>query len=359
MPVYAHYGVTHRCNLQCRMCGLWKIGDRGAELTLPQIRQVARNLRRLGTTAISLGGGEPFLRPDLPEILQAFAGQGLEVRVLTNGLIANPDLVRRVQATGLRHVSISLDSLDASRQADICGREGVWEGILEAVRRWAEFLRPRRGLGLLNCVVTRLNYRELPRLVELAESFGFYASFVPLELHHYRDADLGCRDSFRDMPFSAQDHPHLDAVFRQLLRMKTQGRRIFNTTPFLEHTLKYLKGEPTGWRCRAGALTFSISPEGLYSMCHRFQGTGRFGTESVSAADPGFVDWFRDQDAPREARRVADTCQSCFRPCWQEVGLAFTHPRAFAEVVRLRLPQPIPERLPDPARLRHLLEPGG
>jgi len=144
-----------------------------------------------------------------------------------------------------------------------------------------------------------------------------------------------------------------------LLEMKAQGRRLFNTSPFLEYTLRYLKGDPTGWQCRAGALSFSISPEGLYSMCHRFQGTGRFGTQDVSAADPDFADWFLDQDAPREARRVADTCQSCFRPCWQEVGLAFTHPRAFAEVVRLRRPAPIPEKLPDPERMRHLLEPGG
>ena len=351
VPVYVHYGITHRCNLRCRMCGLWKIGNRHSELGLPQIRQVARNLRRLGTTAISLGGGEPFLRPDLPEIIRAFSDLGIEVRVLTNGLVHDPDLLRRVQETGIRHVSLSLDTPDPARQADICAREGVWEGILQAVRHWAEHLRPRRGLGVLNCVVTRLNHLELPRIVELAEAFGFYASFVPLELHHYRDADLGCREAFHDMPFTAEDHPRLDAAFNELIRMKAQGRRVFNSTPFLEYTLRYLKGQPTGWRCRAGSLSFSLSPEGLYSMCHRFQGTGRFGTEQVSAADPDFVDWFLEEHAAREAERVASKCQSCFRPCWQEVALAFTHPRAFLEAAALRRPGPIPKGLPDPRQL--------
>ena len=352
VPVYVHYGVTHRCNLTCRMCGLWKIGNRKTELELPQIRQLADNLQRLGTTAMSLGGGEPFLREDLDEILRLFYSRGIQVRVLTNGVVANPKLLRRVMDVGVQHLSISLDTLDRARQADICEREGIWERIEEAVRLWAEHLRPRRGLGVLNCVVTRLNFEELPRIVEFGESYGFYTSFVPVELHHYRDADLGCRDSFHDMPFAPEDHPRLDAIFSLLVEMKARGRRIFNSTPFLQHSLKYLKGEPTGYRCRAGSLSFSISPEGLYSMCHRFPGTGRYGTEHVSAADPGFVDWFLEEHAARDSDRIASRCQSCFRPCWQEVGLAFTHPRAFLEAAGLRWPAPIPEFLPSPAGSR-------
>lgn len=355
VPIYVHYGVTHRCNLTCRMCGLWKIGDRKTELELPQVRQMAENLRRLGTTAISLGGGEPFLRSDLDGIIDAFASRGMQVRVLTNGVVPNPKLIRKVMDQGVRHVSISMDTLDRARQADICEKADIWERITEAIRSWAEHLRPLRGLGVLNCVVTRLNFEELPKIVDLAESYGFYASFVPIELHHYRDADLGCRDSFHDMPFSPEDHPRLDAVFASLVEMKARGRRIFNSTPFLRYSLRYLKGEPTGWRCRAGSLTFSVSPEGLYSMCHRFQGTGRYGTENLSVADPGFVDWFRDENAAGEADRIASRCQSCFRPCWQEVGLAVTHPRAFLEAGGLRFPARIPDVLPTPEEVHQNL----
>ena len=37
VPVYAHYGITHRCNLTCKMCGIWRYGNRKEELSLPQI----------------------------------------------------------------------------------------------------------------------------------------------------------------------------------------------------------------------------------------------------------------------------------------------------------------------------------
>ena len=27
VPVYAHFGITHRCNLTCKMCGIWRYGN--------------------------------------------------------------------------------------------------------------------------------------------------------------------------------------------------------------------------------------------------------------------------------------------------------------------------------------------
>ncbi len=369
VPVYVHYGITHRCNLSCRMCGLWKMGRQDTELTMPQIQQLARNLGELGTTAISLGGGEPFLRPDLPDIIRAFMDHGLEVRVLTNGLVKNEELIKRVADTGLRHISISLDTLDSAVQADICNRPGIWEEIIEAVRFWAETIRPRRGLGVLNCVVTKLNFRYLRRMLDLAAAFGFYLSLVPIELHSYQEEDLGCRDSISDMPFQPEDYEELEQIFEQLMYLKQTGAsHIFNSTPYLQHCLSYLKGEkPRGFRCRAGALSFSVSPEGHYSMCHYHRGLGHAdakeaGTDSasteeapISAADPGFVVWYRRSQVALRTSVTAAKCRRCFRPCWQEINLAFTHPISCLEAMQLRRPHRIPDRLPTVSELRTLL----
>ena len=84
-PYYVHFGVTHRCNLTCKMCGIWKMGDKRSEMSVDQIRAMAANLRELGTGVVSIGGGEPLLRDDLPQIVRAFFDQGMEVRLLTNG----------------------------------------------------------------------------------------------------------------------------------------------------------------------------------------------------------------------------------------------------------------------------------
>ena len=41
VPVYAHFGITHRCNLTCKMCGIWRYGNKKEELSLDEIREVA------------------------------------------------------------------------------------------------------------------------------------------------------------------------------------------------------------------------------------------------------------------------------------------------------------------------------
>lgn len=356
VPVYAHYGLTHRCNLQCKMCGLWKMGDRATELSLVQIKQLARNLARLGVMAISIGGGEPFMRPDLPEIVKAFIDQGIEPRVLTNGLIQDHDLLKRTADSGLRHVSISLDTMDPSTQSDICHKDGIWQKIIAAVRYWAGVIGPRHGLGVLNCVVSRLNYEHLPRLVDIAEAYGFYASFVPIEMHAYNEKDLGCQESVKDMTFSSEHYAKLERVYAKLLELKQAGHNIFNSTPYLRNSLNYLLQRPIKVQCRAGALSFSISPEGHYSMCHFHSGLGT-NLAPISAADPNFVNWYKAQHVAQKTRQVASTCKRCYRPCWFEVNLAFTNPTAFVQAARMRFPNPTPAILPTPERLLASLSP--
>ena len=54
VPVYAHFGVTHRCNLTCKMCGIWRYGNAKEELSIPETREVARRMRRLGVNRCRL-----------------------------------------------------------------------------------------------------------------------------------------------------------------------------------------------------------------------------------------------------------------------------------------------------------------
>ena len=87
VPVYAHFGITHRCDLTCKMCGIWRYGNKKEELSLDEIRQVAERMKRLGVVQISIGGGEPFSYENLEEAAKHFVDAGLNVRVLTLSLI--------------------------------------------------------------------------------------------------------------------------------------------------------------------------------------------------------------------------------------------------------------------------------
>ena len=102
VPVYAHFGVTHRCNLTCKICGIWRYGNAKEELSIPETREVARRMRRLGVAQVSIGGGEPFARDDLEDLVQGFIDEGLNTRVLTNGIGMPKSRIDRLIDGGLK-----------------------------------------------------------------------------------------------------------------------------------------------------------------------------------------------------------------------------------------------------------------
>jgi pyrroloquinoline quinone biosynthesis protein E len=111
VPVYAHFGITHRCNLTCKMCGIWRYGNEKEELSLPQIQDMAAKMRRLGVVQVAIGGGEPFATSHVEEAAKAFIDEGLMLRLLTNGIGVGLDRLDKAMDMGVMNFSISLDSL--------------------------------------------------------------------------------------------------------------------------------------------------------------------------------------------------------------------------------------------------------
>lgn len=77
--------VTNRCNMKCSFCDFWPNGAHPREeLSVDDFRQLAADLAKQGTFLVSIEGGEPFLRPDLVEIVRAFSAKHVTV-LYTNG----------------------------------------------------------------------------------------------------------------------------------------------------------------------------------------------------------------------------------------------------------------------------------
>ncbi len=93
MPVYVILYLTSRCNFRCPMCFyLEEIKDADKEeIALPELDKMARSLRRL--IQLSLTGGEPFLRHDIPDVVDIFVRHnGVQyVTIPTNGSL--PDRI--------------------------------------------------------------------------------------------------------------------------------------------------------------------------------------------------------------------------------------------------------------------------
>lgn len=364
-PIYVHFGLTHRCNLTCAMCGLWKKGRQDEELTEKQIEAVAENLHTLGTMAISLGGGEPFLRPDLPQIVKAFIGRGIETRVLTNALAGSEELHSAVAETGLRHISISLDTPHPQIQSEICHKPEVWEKIIERVRFWSKIISKRGGTGILNCVVSARNIKDIPQMLAIAKAYNFYLSLVPLERHSYQGEVLACSADSEAMRFSAEDEAALTKLLHYILQAKQQSQSpIFNSEPYLKAMIDFLKAADSekdtastqttadywglGTDCQTGGLSFSISPSGLYSMCH-FHNDAPANFPKVYESD--FVTWYRQKRDLNHIKNLRSHCRACLRPCWWEIALTLHNSSAFFNALQMNFRRFSTKTLPSPLEL--------
>ena len=71
-PARVNLAVTHRCQSRCRTCLVWKGGPE-PELSLEDFRRFFAENRHLA--ALTVTGGEPFLREDLADVLGAAVEQ--------------------------------------------------------------------------------------------------------------------------------------------------------------------------------------------------------------------------------------------------------------------------------------------
>jgi len=109
--------TNYHCNLACTYC-LTESQPASPRRTLARdvVESLATQAQELGFSAFGVTGGEPFMRPDMPDLV-ASLGQRLPTVVLTNGTLFGPRLIARIVAFAKLPIAlqISIDSDDATR----------------------------------------------------------------------------------------------------------------------------------------------------------------------------------------------------------------------------------------------------
>ncbi len=129
------------CNLTCRTCYIESSphNDRLAWLTAAEVRRYLDEAAALGTEQIGFTGGEPFMNPDLPEMLADVLGRGLDALVLTNAM--RPMQRQRARLLALRQprltLRVSLDHHTRGLHEAERGRR-TWETAIDGLRWLAD-----------------------------------------------------------------------------------------------------------------------------------------------------------------------------------------------------------------------------
>ena len=289
--------VTYRCNFRCRFCNYWtdKYPSEG-ELTPEQFAEGAEKLYKIGNMMISLAGGEPLLRRDLPEIVEALARHHLPM-ITTNGWLAAEDLARDLWKRGLYGVSISIDFADSRLHDRDRGVEGAYERAVGALDIFSRTRTETRQKVNLMAVLRRDNLAEMEKLILLAKQHDAYFMVQPY-----------CSMKTGDESFTPRDH-----VSKTLVGLKKKHWNFLSNTVFLERFDEALNGGVPG--CLAGRLFFNIDHRGDIAKCVEDMDNpiGNILTSSVEEIKTGL------QKAHEE-----NTCKACWYNCRGEVEVMYS-----------------------------------
>lgn len=176
---YLRISVTDRCNLRCIYCMPEEGMDFAASeslLTYEQIEQIVRAGSRLGISKLRITGGEPLVRPHLPQLIAKLSAiPGIDDIALTTNGIFLAQQAEALKAAGLTRVNISLDTLDPARFKFIA-RNGDLKRVLAGIEAAAKVgFSPIK----LNCVLLKgVNEDEIPAFLKLAYEQPLHIRFI-------------------------------------------------------------------------------------------------------------------------------------------------------------------------------------
>lgn len=284
-PIVAHIIPVRRCNLSCAYCNEY---DKSSEPvpTDEMFRRIDK-LASLGTTAITISGGEPLLHPDLDEIIGRIRNYGILATLISNGYLLTVERIKRLNRAGLDYLQISIDNVlpdDVSKKS-----LKVLESKLQNLAEHAEFSLT------VNSVLGSSIGRPEDALAVAQRSLGLgFTSTIGI-IH--------------------DDNGQLQALNEQQKRVYdeilTLGKKsFFNFSYFNQFQKNLILGLPNDWHCRAGSRYLYICEDGLVHYCSQQRG------------HPGIpLASYTKTDLERENKAVKSCAPLCTVSCVHQVAM--------------------------------------
>src|SRR5438105_5206056 len=256
-PLLAHLIPMRRCNLACEYCN--EYDDFSKPVPLELMFKRVDKLGELGTSVVTISGGEPLLHPELDDTISRIRKNRSVAGMITNGYLLMPDRIERLNKAGLEWLQISIDNVNPDEVS-------------------------KKSLKVLD--------KKLQMLAECADFHVNINSVVGGGVHNPQDA-LTIGKRALELGFSStigiihdgdgQLQPLGDEERRVYHEMKNLERRSFTRINSFQDNIAL--GKPNQWRCRAGARYLYICEDGLVHYCSQQRGYPAIPLEQYTVAD--------------------------------------------------------------------------
>ncbi len=233
-PQTLTFSVTNQCQSRCKTCNIWKLyperhQDPRNELELDEIERIFASLGPV--YFLNFSGGEPFLRPDLVEIVES-ALTHLKPAIIhspTNAIATDRvvsqtrRILEAVRARGLSTPVTIKPSLDGIGEAhdEIRGVPGNWEKLLATIKGLQELEHEYDNLHVeVGTVVSNFNKDRLDEIEDFVHTLG---------IQSYRNEIAEQREEFFNIgdPITptGEEYGELMRAFSAKVRESMRGKR--------------------------------------------------------------------------------------------------------------------------------------
>jgi MoaA/NifB/PqqE/SkfB family radical SAM enzyme len=256
-PIQVHIIPMRRCNLSCAYCN--EYDDFSDPVPLEEMYRRIDKLAALGTTLITISGGETLLHPQLDDIIRRIRSHGVIAGLITNGYLLTPQRIQQLNQAGLDHLQISIDNV---KPDDVSKKSlKVLDKKLQWLREHAEFhvnINSVIGAGVKE-------QWDAVTIGKRAVELGFTST---VGIIHDGTGQLRPLDS------------EAQTVFREMKKLGKHSYARFN-----QFQNNIALGQPNNWRCRAGSRYLYVCENGLVHYCSQQRGYPGVPLAEYSTAD--------------------------------------------------------------------------
>ncbi len=243
-PLLAHIIPMRRCNLACTYCN--EFDDFSKPVPIEEMYRRIDKLGALGTSVVTISGGEPLMHPELDDVIYRIRQNGMIAGLITNGYLLVADRIQRLNRAGLEWLQISIDNVNPD---DVS----------------------KKSLKVLD--------KKLQLLAEHADFHVNINSVVGSGIKHPQDALMIGKRAV-ELGFTSTIGIIHDGG-GQLQPLGEEERRIYHEMKSLEKSSftrinafqdNIAQGLANDWRCRAGARYLYICEDGLVHYCSQQRG---------------------------------------------------------------------------------------
>lgn len=310
-PGFCCFGITDKCMLRCKMCYKWKddiyVKNSQKSPSIDQWNQCVSDLSQMVEFPFELdiGGGEALMFEGVLDVVRFSVNKGFNTSIASNGYLIDEDMAKRIADSGLKAISISMDSVEEEVHDFLRGIKGVYRRVMDAI---GYLHKHCKGIYInLCCVFYEINQDTILDLVKWANqderigTINFMAAMQPNNTFPEGDWWQG-QYGF----IWPKDAEKTAGIIQEIINLKRNGYKIGNPISQLMAFQAYYK-DPNKFvkrkQCNLDRCVLVSSVGDIY-LCYDFEKIGNIKNDRL-------IDVWYSEKADKVRQDIATCTKNC------------------------------------------------